>query len=101
MRIYEKPVKTKRTASHSSANIQDANLSDIEKAIFAALRSWRFETARAHNVPAYVIFHDATLREIAIEKPTRLNELRGLSGVGEKKLDNYGAEIIEVVVAFV
>ena len=101
LRIYEKPVKAKRPTSHGTANVQDANLSDIEKAIFAALRSWRFETARAHNVPAYVIFLDATLREIAIEKPTRLSELRGLSGVGEKKLDNYGAEIIEVVADFI
>lgn len=40
---------------------------------------------------------DATLREIAIEKPARINQLKGLTGVGEKKLDNYGAAIVKVV----
>lgn len=100
LRKYEKPVKSK-VSSAKTANILDANLSDLEKAIFAALRSWRFETARTHNVPAYVVFHDATLREIALEKPTRLNDLKGLSGLGEKKLENYGAEIIRVVEQFV
>jgi ATP-dependent DNA helicase RecQ len=54
--------------------------------IFEKLRWWRVETARAHNVPAYVIFHDATMREIAKVKPTSLDDLRGVSGVGEKKL---------------
>jgi ATP-dependent DNA helicase RecQ len=44
-----------------------------------------------------VIFHDTTLREIAIEKPARLSQLKGLSGIGEKKLENYGAAIINVV----
>ncbi|MGL4767605.1 MAG: DNA helicase RecQ [Formosimonas sp.] len=98
LREYVKPVKEKSAAR--AANIHDANLTDLEKAIFTALRMWRFETARTHNVPAYVIFHDATLREIAIEKPTRLAQLKGLTGVGEKKLDNYGTAILKVVGAY-
>jgi ATP-dependent DNA helicase RecQ len=48
-------------------------------------------------VPAYVVFQDATLREIAKNKPTSLDQLRGLSGVGEKKLASYGAEIVEII----
>jgi ATP-dependent DNA helicase RecQ len=100
LRQYSKPAKQKISKTHS-ANTGDANLSDLEKSIFNALRSWRFETARAHNVPAYVIFHDATLREIALEKPQRISELRGLSGIGDKKLDNYGAAIVEVVAQFI
>jgi len=55
------------------------------------------ETARAHNVPAYVIFHDATLREIARAMPISLEDLRQVSGVGEKKLESYGAEIIRLI----
>ena len=100
LRQYSKPAKQKISKA-SSANIGDANLSDLEKSIFNALRSWRFETARTHNVPAYVIFHDATLREIALEKPMRISDLRGLSGIGDKKLDNYGAAIVEVVTQFI
>ena len=96
IRQYVKPAKQKASKVRE-ANIADANLSDLEKSIFDALRVWRFETARAHNVPAYVIFHDATLREIAIEKPARLSQLKGLSGIGEKKLENYGAAIVDVV----
>ena len=55
------------------------------------------ETARKHNVPAYVIFHDATMREIAKAKPASLDDLRGVSGVGEKKLETYGADIVALI----
>jgi ATP-dependent DNA helicase RecQ len=55
------------------------------------------ETARRHNVPAYVIFHDATMREIAKAMPQSLEDLRGVSGVGEKKLQTYGSEIVELI----
>jgi ATP-dependent DNA helicase RecQ len=55
------------------------------------------ETARKHNVPAYVIFHDATMREIARRKPESLEELAGVSGVGERKLETYGADIIALI----
>jgi ribonuclease D len=73
------------------------DLSKSEQEIFEKLRWWRVETARAHNVPAYVIFQDATLREIAKAKPTTLDELRGVSGVGEKKLVSYGDEIVAMI----
>ena len=55
------------------------------------------ETARSHNLPAYVIFHDNTLREIARAGPVTLDDLRLVSGVGEKKLESYGAQIIALV----
>ena len=54
-------------------------------------------TARKHNVPAYVIFHDATMREIARLKPSSLGELRNISGVGERKLETYGEEIVSLI----
>ncbi|CAL9494444.1 DNA helicase RecQ [Streptomyces sp. enrichment culture] len=64
---------------------------------FEALRAWRAEQAREQGVPAYVIFHDATLREIATVWPTSVGQLGGISGVGEKKLATYGEGVIEVL----
>jgi ATP-dependent DNA helicase RecQ len=67
--------------------------------VFEALRAWRAEVARNHGVPAYVIFHDATLREIALARPGTLEELGGISGVGVRKLEAYGEDILERVEA--
>ncbi len=64
---------------------------------FAALRAWRAEVAREHNLPAYVVFHDATLAEMAREQPATLDALAGISGVGSKKLEAYGQEILRVL----
>lgn len=64
---------------------------------FEALRAWRGEQAREQGVPAYVIFHDATLREIATLWPTSVRDLGTISGVGEKKLATYGEGVIEVL----
>ncbi len=61
------------------------------------LKAWRAEVARAHNLPAYVIFHDATLAEIARRRPATLADLQGISGIGAKKLQAYGAEVLRVV----
>jgi ATP-dependent DNA helicase RecQ len=61
------------------------------------LKSWRAEVARAHNLPAYVIFHDATLAEIARRRPQSLADLQGISGIGAKKLEAYGADVLRVV----
>jgi ATP-dependent DNA helicase RecQ len=98
LRQYQKPVKAKRTAG-TSKGYAETDLSSAEQAIFDKLRWWRVETARAHNVPAYVIFVDATLREIAKARPTSLDHLRGVSGVGEKKLASYGEEIVAMIQA--
>jgi ATP-dependent DNA helicase RecQ len=65
--------------------------------LFERLREWRLEAARRHGVPAYVIFHDATLREIARARPSSIDALRGISGVGARKLEAYGAEIIDLM----
>jgi ATP-dependent DNA helicase RecQ len=66
---------------------------------FTALKAWRGEVAKAHNLPAYVVFHDATLAEMAREAPDSLDALAGISGVGAKKLDAYGREILRVLQA--
>ena len=64
---------------------------------FEALKAWRGEIAREHNLPAYVVFHDAHLAEMAREAPDSLGALSGISGVGAKKLEAYGLEILRVL----
>jgi ATP-dependent DNA helicase RecQ len=66
-------------------------------ALFERLREWRRVTATTRGVPPYVIFHDTTLRGIAQRRPASLEELAAVSGVGEKKLDAYGAELIDLI----
>ena len=96
LRQYQEPVKQK-SSSRSSKGYVESDLSPREQAIFDKLRWWRVETARAHDVAAYIIFNDATLREIAKARPTTLAEMRGISGVGEKKLASYGDEIVTII----
>jgi len=75
-------------------------LSAETQRLFERLRAWRVEAARRHGVPAYVIFHDATLREIARARPASLEVLRAISGVGARKLEAYGADIVGLVEQF-
>ncbi|WP_316044040.1 DNA helicase RecQ [Variovorax sp. N23] len=67
---------------------------------FEALKAWRGEVAREHNLPAYVIFHDATLAAIAERAPATLEDLQGISGIGTKKLEAYGSDVLRVSSSF-
>jgi ATP-dependent DNA helicase RecQ len=64
-----------------------------------ALRAWRSEVARTRGVPAYVVLHDATIDGIASVRPTTLSQLRNIAGIGDKKLEHYGDELIALVKA--
>ena len=64
---------------------------------YADLKAWRAEIAKEHNLPAYVIFHDATLAAIAERAPQSLQDLQGISGMGVKKLEAYAHEVLRVV----
>lgn len=64
---------------------------------FINLKAWRSEVAKAHDLPAYVIFNDATLVGIAERNPQTLVELQGISGIGAKKLEAYGEEVLRVI----
>ncbi|MFB7826215.1 DNA helicase RecQ [Streptomyces hydrogenans] len=68
--------------------------------VFEALRAWRAATAREQGVPAYVVFHDATLREIATSLPRSVAELGTVGGVGEAKLAKYGEGVLEALAEF-
>jgi ATP-dependent DNA helicase RecQ len=74
-------------------------LPDAARGLFERLREWRAGVAREQGVPAYIVFGDATLRGIAVTKPTSLEQLGTISGVGEKKLEAYGDGVLEVVAA--
>jgi DNA helicase-2/ATP-dependent DNA helicase PcrA len=67
--------------------------------LYAALKRWRFERATADAKPAYVVFHNTTLAEIAARRPRDLGELGAVPGVGPTKLERYGAEVLEVLAA--
>jgi ATP-dependent DNA helicase RecQ len=74
-----------------------AALDSIAQQRFAALKAWRAEVAREHALPAYVIFHDATLLAMATAAPQSLAELSGINGLGAKKLEAYGAEVLRLL----
>ncbi|HTI26498.1 MAG TPA: DNA helicase RecQ [Kutzneria sp.] len=89
-----KPPKAARPAKAAAVELPAEAAS-----IFEQLRSWRAATAREQGVPAYVIFHDATLRQIATQAPSSLAELGTVSGVGENKLAKYGQAILDALSA--
>ncbi len=84
------------SASTGAAKLAAVDLSPEQEAVFERLRAWRGATAKEQGVPAYVVFHDATLRAIAVAAPSSLRDLAGISGVGESKLGKYGESILEL-----
>jgi len=106
--VWLRPQSDKKTASRSksSRSSQTATAPDgqplslAERECLDALKAWRAEVAREHNLPAFVIFHDATLRAIAAQKPRSMADLDGVAGIGQKKREAYGAEVLRVVSAF-
>ncbi len=74
-----------------------ADLDPADRPLFEALRTLRARLAREQNVPAYVIFHDATLREIARQRPEDLHALGRIGGIGAGKLERYGELVIDAV----
>ena len=74
-----------------------ALLDEAERYLWEQLRSWRAKMAKEHGVPAYVIFHDATLRELARQCPKTEDELRQVTGIGARKFDKYGDYLIEIL----
>ena len=84
----------KKATREARGKTPAAQLDDIGLVLFERLRAWRGETAKEHGVPAYVIFHDATLAEIAHLCPRSNEQLRLISGIGARKLESYGTAII-------
>ncbi|HWD61210.1 MAG TPA: RecQ family ATP-dependent DNA helicase [Humibacter sp.] len=92
----DRPEKASRSRA-SKASV--AELPDAAHPLFEALRTWRAEQAKEQSVPAYIVFGDATLRGVAASRPGTLDELAQISGVGAKKLETYGEQLLAVVAA--
>lgn len=102
MREPREPTRAARGLRKSGSGAQRvpraaATLDAEGQARFAALKAWRSEVAREHNLPAYIVFNDATLSQMAADAPDSLEALSQVSGVGAKKLEAYGREILRVL----
>ncbi|HLS14798.1 MAG TPA: DNA helicase RecQ [Beutenbergiaceae bacterium] len=86
-----------RAPRQSKASSARADLDEAAQPLFQQLRTWRAEVAKEQGVPAYVVFNDATLAGIAQRRPADETSLRQISGVGDAKLERYGAAVLEVV----
>ncbi|MGO3886052.1 MAG: DNA helicase RecQ [Mycetocola sp.] len=76
-----------------------AQVADGDRALFEALREWRGAQAKEQGVPAYLVFNDATLRELATVRPSRVNDLDAITGIGASKKERYGDQLVEVIMA--
>jgi len=94
----ERPAKAPRARKAGpAASLPAVSLPADAAAAFERLRAWRAATAKEQGVPAYVIFHDATLREVAMTSPSSLAELSKVSGIGETKLARYGQQLLDAL----
>ena len=97
VRVQSAPSRRSRSTERQRVVVAEATLTLAARETLAALKAWRAQVAREHNLPAYLIFHDATLRAIAEAQPQRLADLQGISGLGQKKLEAYGEQVLRVV----
>jgi ATP-dependent DNA helicase RecQ len=95
--MRREPERTRSRSSSSAKKKAVAELAPEAAPVFERLRAWRGAVAKEQGVPAYVIFHDATLRQIATDLPSSLTELGKISGVGENKLAKYGDGVLEAL----
>ena len=84
------------TEAGEARRLDPVEMKDAER-LFQVLRAKRLELAREQNVPPYVIFHDRTLRELAIQKPNSLFAMSTISGIGQAKLEHYGDIFLQVI----
>ena len=99
----ERPARVRATKNRSRNRADSgsvapaaADLDPTAQARFAALKEWRAEVAKEHSLPAYVIFHDATLASIAARNPQGEADLHGISGVGDAKREKYGEAVLRI-----
>jgi len=75
------------------------SLDAADRPVFESLREWRAGVAKEQGMPAYIVFGDATLRALAEQRPATLGDLDGITGIGAKKREAYGAAVLEVIAA--
>jgi ATP-dependent DNA helicase RecQ len=94
--LYRQPRPTGSRSRKPGAR-GDASWVNVDQGLFEALRALRVELARARGVPPYVIFHDTTLRELARLKPTTIEALYGVTGIGARKAEQFGQAVLDVI----
>jgi ATP-dependent DNA helicase RecQ len=101
VRLRLQPERKKATAKTKAAREdKSATLDPVDpasRALWARLRAWRTQAAKTHGVPAYVVFHDATLAELVRLHPKTKNELREVPGIGARKLESYGDDLLMIL----
>jgi ATP-dependent DNA helicase RecQ len=90
-------VRSSSSARRERTPVTGASLASEDKTLFEVLRALRKQLADEHGLPPYVIFHDATLREMAQQRPATLDEFARIRGIGEAKLSRYGERFIEAI----
>ena len=88
---------TQGPRAEARRGVEAESWQDVDRDLFERLRAVRLEIARARGVPPYVIFHDTTLREMARLRPTTLEALRSVKGVGERKAADLGETFLEAI----
>jgi ATP-dependent DNA helicase RecQ len=89
--------RSRSAASATKSRAEETSWEGVDSRVFEALRAWRREVAAARGVPPYTIFHDSSLRDISRVRPSRREGLRLISGVGESRLRDYGADVLDIV----
>lgn len=89
--------KQSKKSSKKSAGKQKSALRDIDQELFEALRQCRYDLSQEESVPPYVIFHDKTLIEMTRKRPSSLLDMGKIAGIGEKKLDKFGQQFLDIV----
>ena len=95
--LREEPARIRGARGGERRSESTLHVEAGDRTLFDALRGWRAQLAREQNVPAYVIFHDRTLRDIAQLRPASLGELARVGGIGGSKLGRYGESVLEVI----
>ena len=96
---FRRDAQAERRTRRGKASAATAALDPASRRLWEALRGWRLDEARRQELPPYVIFHDATLLEVARRRPASLAALAEIPGIGRSKLDRYGQALIEAVKA--
>ncbi|HYI44486.1 MAG TPA: HRDC domain-containing protein, partial [Actinomycetota bacterium] len=91
------PFGERVTASGKTGPLGPPTADERDSALFEELKAWRSQRAKTDEVPAYVVFHDSTLHDIAASGPASVEDLADVKGVGPSKLERYGDEIISLV----
>jgi ATP-dependent DNA helicase RecQ len=96
---YErKTVRQQRTpVGRRYAGVESDDVPDSDEALFAALREWRSATAKEEKVPGYCVFNDNVLRALAAEKPSSEIEMLSIAGIGPRKADKYGVDVLRII----